>query len=77
MQQQWQGRGTRRTFLALVVVFFVWLGGLASRAQTADDEKKINDTIAKMTLEEKDPDALRVEHDGLEAFPGWAFRPSA
>ncbi len=53
MEQLWQGRGTRRIFLALVVAFSVLMGGLASRAQTADDEKKINDTIAKMTLEEK------------------------
>jgi beta-glucosidase len=31
----------------------VLFGGAASRAQSADDEKKINDTISKLTLEEK------------------------
>jgi beta-glucosidase len=29
------------------------MGGIKGLAQTADDEKKINDTISKMTLEEK------------------------
>jgi len=55
MQQAMQGKHTRRVFLAAIlaisVVFF--MRGIAGKAQTADDEKKINDTIAKMTLEEK------------------------
>ncbi|MGA9670470.1 MAG: glycoside hydrolase family 3 C-terminal domain-containing protein [Terracidiphilus sp.] len=38
------------TVLMLGLVVF---GGAVGRAQSADDEKKINDTIAKMTLEEK------------------------
>ncbi len=37
--------------LALSVLFF--MNGRSGKAQTPDDEKKINDTIAKMTLEEK------------------------
>jgi len=40
------------TVLLCVSASFL-MGGMASRAQTAEDEKKINDTIAKMTLEEK------------------------
>ena len=38
-------------FICLSICSLV--GGVVSRAQTADDEKKINDTISKMTLEEK------------------------
>jgi beta-glucosidase len=53
MQQTRQGRGTRHVFLTLSLSFAVIFGGVAGRAQSADDEKKINDTIAKMTLEEK------------------------
>jgi len=41
-------------FLATAILFVAILfGGALSRAQNADDEKKINDTIAKLTLEEK------------------------
>jgi beta-glucosidase len=40
-------------FLAISLVFALLAAGAPSRAQSADDEKKINDTIAKMTLEEK------------------------
>ena len=53
MQLVCQGRWTRRVVLTLFLSFAVVLGGLVARAQSADDEKKINDTIAKMTLEEK------------------------
>jgi len=46
---------SRRVYLALLLAISAlsFLGGAVSRAQTADDEKKINDTISKMTLEEK------------------------
>jgi beta-glucosidase len=53
MQHAMQGRWTRRVFLAIFLSFSVLMGGVVSRAQTGDDEKKINDTISKMTLEEK------------------------
>ncbi len=55
MQHAMQGRWARTTrtifslFLALSVVFTV----TAARAQSADNEKKINDLISKLTLEEK------------------------
>ncbi|MGA2537989.1 MAG: glycoside hydrolase family 3 C-terminal domain-containing protein [Terracidiphilus sp.] len=41
--------------LLTIAIFLsvVFIGGAASRAQSPDDEKKINDTIAKMTLDEK------------------------
>ena len=48
-------KGSRPRF-AIVAAFLVLAAfacALPSRAQTPDDEKKINDTIAKMTLEEK------------------------
>ena len=55
MQRATQIPQTRRVvlvfLLALSVPFF--LSGGSTKAQTPDDEKKINDTIAKMTLEEK------------------------
>src|ERR1035438_389058 len=49
---------TQRVFPTLFLSFTVLMGavvfaGAAGRAQSADDEKKINDTISKMTLEEK------------------------
>jgi beta-glucosidase len=55
MQQAMQAKHMRRVFLALLVAISApfFISGMASRAQTADDEKKINDTISKMTLEEK------------------------
>jgi beta-glucosidase len=39
--------------MGVMLFGFVLAGGAMARAQSADDEKKINDTIAKMTLEEK------------------------
>jgi beta-glucosidase len=53
MQQAFQARWTRCVLPALFLSLAVMVGGLAARAQNADDEKKIDDTIAKMTLEEK------------------------
>jgi beta-glucosidase len=55
MQCATQGRQARRVFVAILPALAICflMGGAASRAQTADDEKKINDTISKMTLEEK------------------------
>lgn len=50
--------GSRRDiatfFLSLTFLMgALFLGGWIARAQSADDEKKINDTISKLTLEEK------------------------
>ena len=53
MQHVMRGRWTRRAVLTIFLSFSVLMGGMVSRAQSADDEKKINDTISKMTLEEK------------------------
>ena len=53
MQQTLRGSGTRRVFITLFLSFAVVFGGLAVRAQSAHDEKQIDDAIAKMTLEEK------------------------
>jgi len=53
MQCGLQRRGTRRVILAFFLLLSLLMSGMSSRAQTADDESKINDTIAKMTLEEK------------------------
>jgi len=55
MKHVWNGRRTGSAVLAATLSVCVWLfmGGFEGRAQSADDEKKINDTIAKMTLEEK------------------------
>ena len=58
MQHVMQGKRARRVVPALFLSFTVLMstvlfGGAASRAQSADDEKKINDTISKLTLEEK------------------------
>jgi beta-glucosidase len=53
MQHASQGRWTPRVFLTLLLSLTVVFGGAVGRAQSADDEKKINDTISKMTLEEK------------------------
>ena len=53
MQIACQGRWTRCVLLTLFLSSAVVFGCVAARAQSADDEKKINDTIAKMTLEEK------------------------
>lgn len=44
---------TRYSIAAAFLVLAAIACVLPARAQTADDEKKINDTIAKMTLEEK------------------------
>jgi len=43
----------RFAIVAAFLVLAAFACALPSRAQTPDDEKKINDTIAKMTLEEK------------------------
>jgi beta-glucosidase len=55
MQYGMQGRGRPRVFLTILLALSVsfFMGGITGRAQTADDEKKINDMISKMTLEEK------------------------
>ncbi|MGA2219822.1 MAG: glycoside hydrolase family 3 N-terminal domain-containing protein, partial [Terracidiphilus sp.] len=39
--------------MGILLFGFVLACGTMARAQSADDERKINDTIAKMTLEEK------------------------
>lgn len=41
------------TLMGILLLGLVLAGGAMARAQSADDEKKINDTISKMTLEEK------------------------
>jgi len=56
MKHEFEQRPVRKAagciaFLGVCACFL--MGALAGRAQTAEDEKKINDTIAKMTLEEK------------------------
>ena len=58
MQHTSEKGRTRRVFPALFLSFTVLMGavlfaGAVGRAQSADDEKKINDTISKLTLEEK------------------------
>ncbi len=58
MQHANEVRRTIRVFPALfltlvVLIGSVLFGGAVGRAQSPDDEKKINDTISKLTLEEK------------------------
>ena len=44
---------TTRSAICLFLFLTVLLVGAVGRAQNADDEKKINDTISKLTIEEK------------------------
>ncbi len=55
MQHRHQGSWARttRTLFSLFLALAVLLAGTVGRAQSADDEKKINDLISKLTLEEK------------------------
>ena len=55
MQHRHQGSWARttRTLFSLFLALAVLLVGTVGRAQSADDEKKINDLISKLTLEEK------------------------
>src|ERR1035437_2259657 len=55
MQHRHQGSWARttRTVFSLFLALAVLLVGTVGRAQSADDEKKINDLISKLTLEEK------------------------
>jgi len=53
MLQGMQTRWMVRAFLTLTLGLSAVAAGTIARAQSADDEKKIDDTISKMTLEEK------------------------
>jgi beta-glucosidase len=55
MQHGHQGSWARttRTLFSLFLALAILLAGTVGRAQSADDEKKINDLISKLTLEEK------------------------
>ena len=75
-------RAVSLTISISITVFLLGMvlaGGAAGRAQSADDEKKINDTIAKMTLEEKIhmlSGATMMGSTGLERLSIPVFRMS-
>ena len=80
MYQAVSGRLARATRSAIYLFLFlsVLLVGAVGRAQNADDEKKINDTISKLTLEEK---IQMLSGSTMMASTGhstaWEFRPFA
>lgn len=79
MRYPMQGRWARCVILTALLSLSILTGGIVSRAQTTDDEKKINDTIAKMTLEEKIhmlSGSSMMATTGLERLGIPAFRTS-